>query len=136
MFSLFFVTTDEWNIPGTWNFMKKFIDIIGISHENFRLIRLFFIIYVYLSIICIYNHFYIFMFFCYYRWMKHPRDMKIYEKVYWYNMHKSWHFQIDQIIFSSCPVWFLTFYMQYFFFKKILIQKVIIQSLKIIFFWK
>ena len=38
--------------------MKKFIDIICISHENFRLIRLFFIIYVYLFITCIYNHFY------------------------------------------------------------------------------
>ena len=58
VFSLFFVTTDEWNIPGTWKFMKKFIDIICISHEIFRLIRLFFIIYVYLFITCIYNHFY------------------------------------------------------------------------------
>ena len=58
MFLCFFVTTDEWNIPGTWKFMKKLINTIRISHKIFRLIRLFFIIHVYLFKMYIYYHFY------------------------------------------------------------------------------
>ena len=40
-----------------WKYMKELFDIIHMSHKIFRLIRLFFIIHVYLFIMCIYYHF-------------------------------------------------------------------------------
>ena len=63
------------------------------------------------------------LFFCYYRWMKHPGDMKVCEKS-WLIYYIIAHIYVYSTIFKlRCPVWFLTFYMQYIFFSKNLNSK-------------